>query len=151
MISETLSFGLGWIHPVTVHLVTGAFFILYLTEAINYFTGKPEFFKVGSLLYLVLAGLTFLAAGSGLFSKSLVKITEADALSVFDAHQSLALISVILFALTGYSRLSFYSKFKHHKISLPTFLLLTVSLVFLVLTAWFGGKLVFHFGIGVHP
>lgn len=148
---EPFSFGFGWIHPVSVHLVTGAFFILYLTETLNYFSRKTEFFKVGSLLYLVLTGLSFLAAGSGLYSKSLTQIADSEAGSVLDSHQSLAFISVILLALTGYSRLSAYSKTKNQQITTVTFLLLTVTLFSLALTALFGGRLVFQFGIGVHP
>lgn len=150
MFFNTISIDPGWIHPISVHLLTGAFFILFLTETINFFTGKPEYFKVGSFLFLVITGLLLLAAGSGLYSKSRADISPKEVEAVFNYHQSMALITLVLFASAGYLRLSGYQKEKLTRISKKPYLVLLITALSLAITALFGGCLVFQYGIGVN-
>lgn len=150
ILSDLLVFELSWFHPISVHLLTGAFFILFLTESINFFTGKPEFFKVGSFLYLVISVLLMISAGSGLFAKSYATSSPTEVDDVFNYHQTLALLTLIFFVLAGYLRLSDYQKSKMTRISKLTYFVLLLSALSLTITALFGGRLVFHYGIGVN-
>lgn len=151
MTNDLFYSGYGWIHLVAVHILTGSFFILFLTESISNFTGKPEFFKVGSVLYPVLVFLFFLTAGSGLYSKSFLQIGGTEAGSTLDSHQSVAFLSVLIFALAGYVRLSQFQKTKKMQISTGYLIILLLAFLVFTITAILGGKLVFYFGIGVHP
>ncbi len=87
------------------------------------------------------------AVASGLHAETTVVVPEA-AISKFESHEQMAFLATSIFVLLSYWRLTKRGNILTSPIQ--WFLLLNLAgLVFLWVGAWYGGELVFGFGVGV--
>jgi uncharacterized membrane protein len=135
------------LHPFFVHFPIALLLLALLFELLAKFTGKTSlsepgwWFQLTGTLGVVAAVLSGVVAESWA-GKSLLLAPE-----VFERHEQLAFIAAILFSVLLFFR------FSAHR-SLPPrwpalyLVALSAGVAVLLATAWFGGELVFRYGIG---
>jgi len=88
-----------------------------------------------------------LAVGTGLLAKSTVKIPEA-ALALISTHEQLAFLSASAFAILFFWRIP-SSPGLPKGYELLFLVVFTVAVGVMLAGAWFGGEMVYRFGVGV--
>ncbi len=137
------------LHPISVHfpitlLITALFF-----EGVHRIIHKEWLGKASTaLLYLgTLGALT--AAGLGLLAEDTVPHVP-DAWEFLYNHKILGLVTAGLFLVLSAWKL-FWGKFWPASMTPRVFLgVWILAIVILMVTAYFGGELVFQFGVGYH-
>jgi uncharacterized membrane protein len=88
-----------------------------------------------------------LAVGTGLLAKSTVNIPEA-ALALISTHEQLAFLSASAFAILFFWRIP-SSPGLPKGYELLFLVVFTVAVGVMLAGAWFGGEMVYRFGVGV--
>lgn len=133
------------LHPVIVHVAFGSTLLLILVE-IMFQIKKSDYWETSVYyLWLVVFSAHILSVISGLIAKTFVEI-PLTAIETMDHHQSFA------FALSIFIFLGFYftiiSKNNGWFVSYKYLYLIALCLI-LIITAYWGGTLVYQHGVGV--
>jgi uncharacterized membrane protein len=135
------------LHPLFVHFPVALLPVALILEIAALILNKEEVSRAG--WWNQILGTIALAAAviSGLFAEGTVHFSDA-AREVIGTHEQFAFLAAALFGGLLFWRISCRGKIPDKPPHL--FLLLLALGVGLVLTgAWFGGELVFRFGVGV--
>jgi uncharacterized membrane protein len=135
------------LHPFIVH-----FPIALLTLALGFelaarLSGKPSLSEPGWWFQLLGTLGVILAALSGVVAEADAGKALLVAPEVFERHEQLAFFSAVLFAVLLFFR---FSSHRSLPMGWPRLYLvaLTVGVALLLTAGWFGGELVFKYGIG---
>jgi len=135
------------IHPFFVHFPIALLTLGLVTEIWAFARKNDTSWKVGG--WIQAAGTVGLltAVGTGIFAGQ-SEVIPAGATTVFDTHQQGAFISAAIFATLGLWRAGARGQIAGRKRAM--FLLLYAAGVGVVLlTGWYGGRMVFEYGVGV--
>lgn len=133
------------IHPFMVHFPIALLTVAAVLEVVAFISGKEEYSRAGWWNQVAGSmGLAF-AVLSGLSAEKAARI-GADAAGIFETHQQVAFAVSALFALLLLWRIGVRTRIpKNHRL---LYLALFLAGVILLLTgAWYGGELVFRFGV----
>jgi uncharacterized membrane protein len=133
------------VHPFSVHFPVALLTVAAVLELVAWISGRDEYSRAG--WWNQLAGSFGLAAAvlSGLSAEKAARI-GADAAEMFGTHQQVAFAASVVFALLLFWRIGARTRIPpNHRL---LYLVLFVAGVILLLTgAWYGGELVFRFGV----
>jgi len=140
------------IHPIIVHFPIALLIAAFVFDASGVVLRRDELTRVGWWCHAVGTIFLIAAVASGLFAKGNIVIDSA-ALATLDAHEQLAFLSSSTFVVLLFWRVGLKTKLPERMWLLFWGLyLLGVSAI--ILGAWYGGEMVFRFGLGVvirHP
>jgi uncharacterized membrane protein len=134
------------LHPIVIHFPLAFLTIGFAAEVIAVATRRDAFSTGGWWLQCCGTAGIALAVLSGLYAKSAAVIPAAAATSI-DLHQQLAFLSSCI-----YAGLLFWRTAHRGRIPEPRLLFLALyaaASLLLWFTGWFGGELVFTYGIGI--
>jgi uncharacterized membrane protein len=135
------------IHPFLVHYPIALMTLAIIADWIGWGSKNEEVGRVGWWSQLAGTIGLVLTVGTGLLAEQGVDIVGG-ANDTVQAHEQLAFVSSTLFLALLLWRIG-----SRTHIPRPYGLLylgcFTAAVVFLYLTAWYGGELVYHFGVGV--
>ncbi|MER3523081.1 MAG: hypothetical protein C4326_03200 [Ignavibacteria bacterium] len=134
------------LHPLFVHLPLALLSASWLFDVVGILLRKEEFERTG--WWTLLAGAAGLAATvvTGLAAESSVVVPER-AGSALENHQQLAFAAAAI-----YSGVLLWRFARRTCLPQPLWMYFTLSgvgVLLLWLTGWFGGELVFRYGVGV--
>jgi uncharacterized membrane protein len=133
------------VHPFLVHFPVALLTVAVALEILAIATGRDDFSRAG--WWNQLAGSVGLVAAvvSGLFAEKAARI-GLDAAGTFETHQQVAFAASALFALLLLWRLGARTRIppKHRLLYLALF---AAGVLLLLTGAWYGGELVFRFGV----
>ncbi len=135
------------IHPLLVHLPIALLTISFLFDALGLLTKKQELERTA--WWTLLAGTIGLAATvvSGLLAEKTVSIADF-AREHFETHEQIAFIVASIYSVLLLWRIAGGTSLPKQKEWL--FVGLSLAGVILIWTgAWYGGELVYRFGVGV--
>ncbi|MBN2366606.1 MAG: DUF2231 domain-containing protein [Calditrichaeota bacterium] len=135
------------LHPSLVHFAVALFPLSVIFDILGILTGNQKYLTAARLNLAVSALFVLAAVGSGLLEKSRLQV-PISAASTFEIHETLAFIiagSVIgLFFWRFSMKNADWTKFKY------LYLALAFTTMLILLTgSYYGGKLVYKFGVGV--
>lgn len=136
------------LHPLLVHFPIALLTLSFLFDAVSAVTRKPQFERSGWWTLLsgsIGLGLTIT---SGLFAEGTVTIGE-EAREHFDTHEEIAFVVATVYVVLLLWRIANKSLLPVRRRGVYLFLSL-VGCVLIWLGAWYGGELVYRFGVGVH-
>ncbi len=142
-------------HPIFVHftvaLISASVVFYFLYYVISYFIRVPrervlELEVIARWCLWIGAVITIITFAAGLYAYNTVKhdTPSHDAMTV---HRNFAIVTSIFIIFLGC--FSVWLHFKRKKISLIFLIALFIMQIFLLLTAWRGGELVYRYGLGV--
>jgi len=134
-------------HPLFVHFPLAILTLSAIFDFGGILFKRDDLNRFG--WWCLLAGVTglFVTVTTGLFAEGTVKISAA-AQSTFEFHETLAFVvtagfcSLLLWRVAGKTNLP-------ARLKIAYFALLTIGLVLMWVVAWFGGELVYKYGVGV--
>ena len=134
-------------HPLIVHFPIALLSLALLFEVLARFVRPEEFTRLGWWLQVTgTAGLA-LAVTSGLFVKDTVAIPPL-ARPFFESHQEMAFASSGIFAILLLWRIASKTRVPQ-KYALLFLVLLAAAVALLWSGAWYGGEMVYRFGVGL--
>ncbi len=138
---------MGNIHPYTVHFTIALFLSSVLFDILGFWR-KNTRLHVAAYFNLLLAGMaTLFSVITGLWEKSRVPIPR-EARELLDIHQTLAILIAVCILGLLFWRIGSREKLPMNKE--PLYLIsAVVGVIFLLIGAYFGGKLVYSHGVGV--
>jgi len=138
---------MGNIHPYTVHFTIALFLSSVLFDILGFWR-KNTRLHIAAWFNLLLAGVaTIFSVISGLWEKRQVPIPQS-AQEVLDIHQTSAILIAICILGLAFWRIGSREKLPLNKE--PLYLIIAaMGVVFLLTGAYFGGKLVYSYGVGV--
>ena len=136
------------IHPIFVHFVIAPLVIATVFDFL-WLIKKYDDFERFSWYSLIVAGVFgILSVISGLVAEENVTFSN-NALGIFEVHENLAFLLIVFLVIQVLWRFSLRGQIPR-KHSYLYFILTIVCLVSVIATGYFGGKLVFNYGIGVN-
>lgn len=137
------------LHPILVHFPIALLFTSVLFDTMATWCGKDSFRESAlSLLILGLAGGVAAAIAGGWDEEAAEKAGIAE--SLIENHETLAFVSIGIFAVLLLGRLFLKNQFTV-KTLVPYFLIALIGLGTLSATGYLGGDLVYEHGAGVAP
>ncbi|MDQ2680003.1 MAG: DUF2231 domain-containing protein [Candidatus Eremiobacteraeota bacterium] len=131
------------IHPMLVALPIGFFVGVLVSDVISIW-GGPEFWSRMALWLIAYGVIGALVAALFGFVDYLTTPMSPEAKKTGTAHMLLNLLVVAIFIAAFFVRLQLGN-------SVLGYVLTYVPLAILIVTGWLGGRLAYHFGIGVQP
>lgn len=136
------------IHPIFVHFIIAPLVIAVITDFL-WLLKKSESLEKFSWYCLIIAGISgLLSVVSGLAAEENV-VFSGNAMKTFVFHENLAFLLVVFLAIQVFWRFALKGKIPVNY-SVLYFILITLCLMTVVSTSYFGGKLVFNHGVGVN-
>ncbi len=135
------------LHPALVHFPIGLFAAALVFEGIGLLSGRPDFSRFS--WWAQIAGAIGLAAAvvTGLIAASHASASGA-VQNALDSHRQFAFLAASSLAGMAIWRASKRGKIPAHSTRIYV-ALLAVCVFLLLITAWFGGELVFLYGLGI--
>jgi len=133
------------VHPFLVHFPVALLTVAIGLEIVASLTGREELSRAG--WWNQLAGSVGLAAAvvSGLFAEKAAQI-GGGAKAIFEVHEQIAFAASALFALLLLWRIGSRTRIPRNY-RLLYLLLFAAGVCLLLAGAWYGGELVFRFGV----
>jgi uncharacterized membrane protein len=136
------------IHPILVHFVIAPLVIAIVFDFL-WLIKKYDYFEKFSWYSLIIVGVSgILSVLSGLMAEENVIFPESS-LSIFEYHENMAFLLIVFLAIQVLWRFSLKGKIPR-KNSYLYFIVTSACLISVIATSYFGGKLVFDYGIGVN-
>ena len=135
------------LHPLIVHLPIALLTFSFFFDLFGILRKRPEYERTA--WWSLLAGTTglILSVVSGLWAENVTEI-PVNAREHFETHQQLAFLTTALYATLLLWRIAAKTRVPHSRETRYTVLsFFGVALVWF--TAWYGGELVYNFGVGV--
>jgi uncharacterized membrane protein len=135
------------IHPLLVHFPIAILTVSFLFEMISLMRSSPDVSRAAWWLHMVGTTGLLLSVASGLYARSATPIS-AQAMEYAENHQQIALVVTCVFAgllfwrIAGRSALPRIGRTAYYA-------LFGVGVALMWLGAWYGGELVYRFGVGV--
>jgi len=136
------------LHPIFIHFTVGVFLVLIVTESIGYSKKDEIYFSLSSKLWIIFIAFSVAAVGTGLLAKSNLNL-ESATFQTLNYHENSGLFFLLFSLLLGFYRLQYYKKTKTKQITLYFLSGMYLNFLLMILTGFFGGKLVYWFGVGV--
>lgn len=136
------------LHPIFIHFTVGVFLVLAITESIGYSKKDEIYFSLSSHLWIVFITCSILSVASGLLAKSILNLDSAT-FQTLNYHENSGLFFLLFSLLLGFYRLKYFKKNKTKQITLYFLSGIYLNFLLMILTGFFGGKLVYWFGVGV--
>jgi len=136
-------------HPMMVHFPIALIMVGFLADAIFIFYKKELCFSKTGLYLLILGTLAAIAAfATGhLFT---FEPTEGAIVSIFEKHETMALVTIILLFLTSIFRVYAIIKTKEEtNLKWVVLLLYFFSAISVSVTGFLGGSMVFDYMMGI--
>jgi len=136
------------LHPVFVHFTVALVLVATACAlASKVLKGglAEQSIVVSRWLFMIAAGLTILTVGAGIYAFNTVNHDDASH-EVMLEHRNLAMASFVLIVITAFL---FFRDRKQSLVSIVILLFSIASSAMVLSTAWHGGELVYHFGLGV--
>ena len=134
------------LHPLVVHFPVALLLMAVLLELIALLWKQPEFSRAAWWNQIAgTLGLAF-AVASGLFAESTVHMAD-DASELFERHELIAFVAATLFVTLLLWRIG--SRGAPPRQRWIFLLLLAAGAVLLLTGAYYGGEMVFRYGVGV--
>jgi len=135
------------IHPFIVHFVVASVTISMLFDLVGVVTRKREYERFGFIL-LILSGVSvILAIVSGLVEENSIEI-PAEAISTFEAHETIAFITAILILIQMLWRIGIKNKLQGN-MRILFMIMVVAGLISVYIGAYLGGQLVYRYGTGI--
>ncbi len=135
------------LHPFLVHFPIALLFLSLILDAIALLRKSPELSRAAWWNQIGgTAGLA-LTVASGLLAQDTVSIVE-DAKDLFQRHEQLAFLSAAIFAGLLLWRSAARGKIPRQSPA-AYFLLFAAGVACVMTGAWYGGEMVFRYGVGV--
>ncbi len=134
------------LHPFIVHFPVALLTMSAVFEVYSVLAKKNELSRVG--WWMQLSGTVGLMAAilSGLLSKSVTQVPDGVRV-YFEAHEQLAFVNGTMFAALLLWRIGAKTRLPgEHRVAYLVVLVVAVGT--LLTGAWYGGELVFRFGVG---
>ncbi|HUW93690.1 MAG TPA: DUF2231 domain-containing protein [Bacteroidales bacterium] len=136
------------IHPILVHFPIALVVFGFIADTASLFFRKEECLsKTGYYMLITGTVMAFLAWSSGsLFTSEL----EGPAGEVMETHELFAFITLV--TLIAASAIRIYMKIKgkeHTQLKWFAFALYSLGAIFVIITGFFGGTLVYNYMIGI--
>lgn len=137
------------IHPLIVHIPIALLTFSALFDILSLVTRRQEFERTA--WWALLAGFVGLGmtVATGLFAEATVSIPDK-ARAAFETHEQLAFAAAAVYCILLLWRIAHRSFLPRNRPWLFVALSL-LGVLFVWITAWFGGELVFRHGVGVQP
>jgi uncharacterized membrane protein len=134
-------------HPFFVHFPIALLSISFLFEIVFLLRGEIEFSRVGWWLHMAGTLGILLSVATGLRAVSGTQISP-EVLDVLSSHQGIALVVTALFSGLLLWRVGRRTALPEagRAIYMAAF---AAGVILMWLGAWYGGQLVYHFGLGV--
>lgn len=134
-------------HPLIVHFPIALLTIAVLFELLSRFLQREDFSRIGWWMQLSGTIGIALAVLSGIFAQDTVTIAPL-ARPYFEMHQQMTFAASGLFAALLFWRIASKSRVPERYAALYL-VLLACSVAVLWAGAWYGGEMVFRFGVGL--
>ncbi|MFN0158854.1 MAG: DUF2231 domain-containing protein [Bacteroidota bacterium] len=135
------------IHPFLVHFPIALLTVSVLTDIVALAARRPSWHSFAWWLQIIGTVGMFAAVATGLQAEATVFIPEA-AHALFELHEQLAFAGSAAFTVVFLWRIAKRGSLPENK--LAGFIALEILAMSLLLSAaWFGGELVFSYGVGV--
>ena len=134
-------------HPAIVHFPIALLTVAVLFELLSRVLKREDFSRIGWWMQLSGTIVLALAVLSGIFARDTVTIGPL-ARPDFELHQQLAFAAAGLFAALLFWRIAAKSRIPE-KHALLYLVLLACGVAVLWAGAWYGGEMVYRFGVGV--
>ncbi len=135
------------IHPTIVHFPIALLIVAFFFDASGALLKKVELTRVGWWCQSVGTVSLLAAVATGLLAKERIVVDSA-AMPTLDAHEQIAFLSASAFVVLLFWRVSLKTKIPDRmRFLFWAFYSIGVSAV--ALGAWYGGEMVFRFGLGV--
>jgi len=136
------------LHPIIVHFVIAPLIIAVVFDFLWLIKKRDNFEKISWYNLIVAAIAGVLSVITGLMAEENVVFPDSS-LEVFNSHELLAFIFIIFLQIQTFWRLGSEGKIPV-KFTYLYFVLTLASLTSVILTSYYGGKLVFEHGVGVN-
>jgi len=135
------------LHPLVVHFPVALLTVGLLFDLLGMVSKRDDHHRTGWWLHISGALGLILAVITGLHAEDSVEITEG-ARNHFEIHEQVAFATTAVFALLLAWRVG--SKTRIPERRRPVYFMLSIAAVALLwVTAWYGGEMVYSFGVGV--
>jgi len=135
------------LHPIIVHFVIAPLVIALVFDFLWLFKKQENFEKFSWYCLIIAATAGILSVISGLMAEENVVFSDLS-LEVFEYHELFAFILIVFLQIQTLWRLGFGGEIPRNY-SYLYFIVTLASLISVIITSYYGGKLVFEYGIGV--
>lgn len=136
------------LHPIFIHFTVGIYLVLTFTESIGYFRKNEIYFSLSSQLWIAFTLFSILSVATGLIAKSSLNL-DSTTFQTLNYHENSGLFFLLFSLVLGFFRLQHSKKTKSKQINLILLTGIYLNFLIMILTGFFGGKLVYWFGVGV--
>ncbi len=135
------------LHPLIVHFPIALLLLSLILETIAFFRKSSGLSRAAWWNQIAGSAGLALTVTSGLFAENTVPIA-GDARDLFERHELLAFLSAAIFALLLLWRIAARGNIPRQS---PTayFVLLVAGVACVLIGAWYGGEMVYRYGVGV--
>ena len=136
-------------HPILVHFTIGLFVIAVIFDLLAHFTNKKSLENAGWWNLLFSAAFSVIAVATGLSAEETVPHVD-EVHKIIETHETLGLITmgiiIVLVLWRSLNRTELPHKFRIVYLALGLAGLMTITA-----GGYFGGEMVYRFGVGVTP
>ena len=133
------------LHPIAVHFPVALLIVGLAFELLTFKLNRSWLGQTATALLILGTLSVALAVGLGLLAEETVPHVP-DAWQILERHETLGFWTLGIFVFLSLQRC-----FKKEYLKFYFLLVWISAVVLLITTAYHGGLLVFHFGVGVHP
>ncbi len=134
-------------HPQVVHFAVALFPLSVLFDILGLISGNQKYFTAARLNLIGSAAAVVAAVATGLLEKSRVQVPDA-AGPAFEIHETMAFIITAMIIGLFLWRIAMkkgdWQRFRYYYL-----LVSFVAMLALFTGSWYGGKLVYQFGVGI--
>jgi uncharacterized membrane protein len=133
------------VHPMLIPFPLALWVTSFVVDILFYFIKHPTLLIISK--FMIAAGCigAVAAAIPGIIDWLAIKNPEVT--KPANWHARLNIAALVVFAISFFLRLGSYSHLVGRRLTIP-FLLSLVGIIFITISGWLGGELVFRYGIG---
>jgi uncharacterized membrane protein len=133
------------VHPMLIPFPLALWATSFVVDVLFYFLRHPTLLVIAK--FMIAAGCigAIAAAIPGIIDW--LSIKNGDVKKVANWHARLNIAALVVFAISLFLRMGSYSELVGRRLTVP-FLLSLVGVILISISGWFGGELVFRYGIG---
>ncbi|MEJ5351315.1 MAG: DUF2231 domain-containing protein [Melioribacteraceae bacterium] len=139
------------LHPKIVHFSISLLVIYFIFELAGFMLKKEYLTKSSYILLIfgILSAILSVFTGNQAYQSVINNVTQNELINLIERHQDYATMTVWYFTFLFFVRTYLLIKKKFfRKYQLILVLLSFIGAIFILLTAHFGGELVFKYGLG---
>ncbi len=139
------------LHPKVVHFSVSMFVIYFVFELMGFILRKDYLYKSSYILLIlgIVSAILSVLTGNQAYESVISSITKKEIYKLIEQHQDYANFTVWYFTALAFIRTYLLIKKKFFRKYQLIFVLLSfIAVIIVLLTAHYGGELVFKYGIG---